>query len=112
MSIIAAAEIEDYRLRSQHPDYGDATFHLQPGDVIADGGYFEFEPDKLFDPLHPPLGSCFRFVSDPRLRKGIGVRFHDDEYVVVEFPPERASSGSARWGPIRICRSVWSSSRR
>ena len=88
VTIIAAEEIPDYQLTAQHPDYGGSSFHLQSGDVIADGGYFEFEPDKLYDPLKPPVGSCFRFVSNAKLRKGIEVRFHDDEYVIVEFPPE------------------------
>lgn len=88
VAIIAIAEIPEYQLSLQHPDYGTATFHLQPGDIIADGGSFEFEPDKLYDPLEPPVGSCFRFASDPKLRKGIEVRFHDEEFVLVVFPRE------------------------
>lgn len=88
VTVIATEEMEDYRLSAQHPDYAGASFHLQAGDIIADGGYFEFEPDKLYDPLQPPVGSCFRFIANPKLRKGIEVRFHDDEYVIVEFPPE------------------------
>lgn len=86
VKIIASAPIRDYRLTRQHADYGNATFDLLPGDVIADGGYFDFEPDKLYDPLAPPIGSCFRFVADRTLRRGLAVRFHDDEHVLVAFP--------------------------
>lgn len=86
VSVIATEEMVDYRLAAQHADYGTATFHVQPGDVLADAGYFEFAPDKLFDPLNPPVGSCFRFVPDTRLRKGVAVRFHHDQFVLVAFP--------------------------
>ena len=88
VAIVANEDIPEYRLSAQHPDYGGASFRLQAGDVIADGGYFEFEPDKLYDPLRPPVGSCFQFMANPKLKKGIEVRFHNDEYVLVEFPPE------------------------
>lgn len=84
--IIAATHIGQYSLDTQHPDYGDATFDLLPGDILADGGYFEFEPGKLYDPLSPPVGSCFAFMVDDSVKKGIRVRFHDDEKVLVAFP--------------------------
>jgi hypothetical protein len=87
VTVIAVQEIPHYRLDSQHADYGGAAFLLEPGDVLADAGYFEFEPRKLFDPLNPPVGSCFRFVADESLRKGLRVEFHNDEHVIVAFPP-------------------------
>lgn len=86
VKVVAAQEIDQYRLETQHSDYGDATFHILPGDILADGGYFEFEPDKLYDPLTPPVGSCFRFAVDSKLRRGLSVRFHDDDKVLVAFP--------------------------
>lgn len=93
--IVAAEELPLYHLSAQHPDYGDATFHVHPGDLLADGGSFEFRPDKLFDPLNPPVGSCFRFVPNPDLRKGLRVRFHQDDQVLVEFPEQRLAEFGA-----------------
>ena len=70
---------DDRRLRTRSritdstasiPDYGGGTFHLQPGDIIADGGYFEFEPDKLYDPLEAPVGSCFQFIAESQDQEG------------------------------------------
>lgn len=84
--IIATGEISQYSLRGQHADYGNAHFSLLPGDVIADGGYIEFEPDKLYDPLNPPVGSCFRFVTDQKRTKGLSIRFDDNDHVNVLFP--------------------------
>lgn len=86
VKVIATGVIEQYRLETQHPDYADAAFSVLPGDVLADGGYFEFEPDKFYDPFKPPVGSCFRFASDSKLKRGLSVRFHDDEHVLVAFP--------------------------
>lgn len=88
VGVIARKEIADYRLEAQHADYGDATFHVLPGDVLADAGDFVIAPDKLYDPLQPPVGSCFRFVGNPSLKKGIKVTFGDPEHVLVEFPTE------------------------
>lgn len=84
--IIATSQIDQYRLRNQHGDYAGASFSILPGDVLADGGLFEFEPKKRYDPLSPPVGSCFRFIADPKLKKGLNVRFFDDEHVLVAFP--------------------------
>lgn len=84
--IIATDDISQYSLQKQHVDYGYAHFGLLPGDVIADGGYIEFEPEKLYDPLSPPVGSCFRFVSEQKRTKGLSVRFTDNDHINVLFP--------------------------
>lgn len=100
VTLVAAKEIPRYRLDSQHADYGNSDFHLYPGDLIADAGYFEFEPHKLFDPLNPPVGACFKFVIDERLTKGLQVRFYEDDHVLVFFPPRLlAEFGSLRNRP-------------
>jgi hypothetical protein len=95
--ILATDDLDGYRLEGQHADYGNATFNLLPGDVLGDGGYFEFEPDKLYDPLEPPVGSCFKFVSDTKQKRGLSVQFHDDEHVLVVFP-EKLMPGFAALG--------------
>jgi hypothetical protein len=86
VKVIATSPLERYQLDTQHPDYANAVFSIMPGDVLADGGYFEFEPNKSYDPLKPPVGSCFRFASDSKVKRGLRVRFHDDEHVLVAFP--------------------------
>lgn len=86
VKIIATVPVEQYQLATQHADYANAAFSIMPGDVLADGGYFEFEPNKTYDPLKPPVGSCFRFASDSKIKRGLRVRFHDDEHVLVAFP--------------------------
>ena len=67
--IVATEELLEYRLAAQHVDYQGASFRLRPGDVIADAGFFEFEPDD-------------------QVRKGIRVRFYDDDRVLVRFAPQ------------------------
>lgn len=86
IKIVATKLIDQYALERQHADYGNATFSLLPGDILADGGFFDFEPGKLYDPLNPPVGSCFAFIADKAVKKGIRVRFHDDDKVLVAFP--------------------------
>ena len=86
VKIVAVEPIDPYHLKNQHPDYGDASFHLLPGDVLAEGGSLEFEAQKLYDPLNPPVGSCFEFVRDSTVKRGLKVRFDDDDHVRVAFP--------------------------
>ncbi|GAB3619914.1 hypothetical protein GCM10027417_11750 [Glutamicibacter endophyticus] len=92
--IIATSDISQYRLGRQHPDYCNTHFSLQTGDVLADAGFVEFEADKLYDPLSPPVGSCFRFVPNQQRTKGLSVRFDDNDQVVVVFP-EKVMQGFA-----------------
>ncbi len=53
--------------------------------MLADGGSIAFEADKLYDPLDPPIGSCFKFVEDPNLRRGIRVTFEEDDAILVRL---------------------------
>jgi hypothetical protein len=86
--VLAIEPLPRFRWERQHSDYGDAVFDLRIGDVLADGGSFTFEADKLYDPLDPPIGSCFKFVEAPGLRRGFRVTFDDDEAIFVRLPPE------------------------
>jgi hypothetical protein len=84
--IIVKEDMCGHQWSNQHAQYGDASFDLQPGDVLADAGYFEFDAEKKYDPLDPPLGSCFSFVRSASLHKGIKVAFDGDETVAVQIP--------------------------
>jgi hypothetical protein len=88
IKLVAVEPIEGYRLQRQHQDYGNASFNIAAGDVLADGGDFTFEADKLYDPLNPPVGSCFKFVADRTLKRGVRIKWDSDDYVIVAFPEE------------------------
>jgi hypothetical protein len=84
--VLAIEPLNGFRWERQHPDYGVTVFDLRVGDVLADGGSVQFEADKLYDPLDPPIGSCFKFVEDPNLRRGIRVTFEEDDAILVRLP--------------------------
>ncbi|WP_282006664.1 hypothetical protein [Propioniciclava sinopodophylli] len=86
--IVSSVQNSAYSLREQHPDYGNQTFAIRPGDVLGVAGSFEFEADKLYDPLNPPVGSCFRFVEEPKQQRGLQVRFTEDDQVLVLMSTE------------------------
>jgi hypothetical protein len=86
--VLAVEPLRGFRWERQHPEYGDAVFDLRIGDVIADGGSFPFEADKLYDPLNPPIGSCFKFVADPKVHRGVRVTFEDDDAILVRLSPD------------------------
>jgi len=84
--VIAVKPIKGHRWINQHPDYDGAVFDLEPGDVVADAGSFRFNAEKTYDPLDPPIGSCFSFIRSEKLKKRIKPAFDGDETVVVQIP--------------------------
>ena len=88
VAAVAKVAIPDYHLSRQHADYQGARFQVSPGDILGEAGSFEFHVNKLFDPLQPPVGSCFRFVEDPKIKRGLAVRFDDEEQVTVVMSSE------------------------
>lgn len=86
--VLAVEPLKNFRWERQHADYGDAVFDLRVGDVLAEGGSFTFEADKLYDPMNPPIGSCFKFVEDLDLHRGIKVTFENDDVIFVRLPRE------------------------
>ncbi|MEJ5928838.1 hypothetical protein WG915_09480 [Corynebacterium sp. H128] len=84
-----------FKWQRQHSEYGDATFSLKRGDVLADGGMIRFDAAKSYDPLDPPLGSCFRLVPDDRLKKRMEISFSNEEQITLLIPTETADFLSA-----------------
>lgn len=84
--VLATTEMDDFRYEAQHEDYGDAVFHVAAGDVIAVAGIFQFDIEKWYDPLNPPLSSFVRIVKsvteDPHLGIDLG-----GEVIQVQVPP-------------------------
>jgi hypothetical protein len=84
--IIVSKEIENHRWTKQNVDYGNASFNLKPGDILADAGSFRFNAEKLYDPLDPPVGSCFKIVRSESLHKRIKVAFDGNDTVDIQIP--------------------------
>jgi hypothetical protein len=101
VQILATEQIDHYRLSNQHTDYGDATFRILPGDVLAYAGPFEFKPDKRYDPMDPPVGALFKFVGKGRGRR-VKVRFDDDEHILVIFDDDLLAGLKAMSGRVDL----------
>ena len=84
--IILVDDLNDHFWEKQHAEYGNARFDLLQGDILAEAGTFNFSADKLFDPLDPPIGSCFRFVRSTSRHKRILVTYDSDDTVDVQIP--------------------------
>lgn len=85
--LVANVEIVGYRLERQHLEYGDAVFVVREGDVLGIGGSFRADVEKLYDPMNPPLESCFVFRSDDSVKTGVALQFSEDDHVIVRFKP-------------------------
>lgn len=84
--VILTKDLNGHRWQNQHAEYGDAQFDLLQGDILAEAGTFNFSADKLFDPLDPPIGSCFRFVRSSSRHKRILVTYDSNDTVDVQIP--------------------------
>ena len=59
--VIATQRIVRYRPELPHEDYGDAEFSIEPGEVLAALGEFEFLIEPRFDPLRADPPSLIQF---------------------------------------------------
>ncbi|QSQ11214.1 hypothetical protein [Myxococcus landrumensis] len=58
--IVSSVELPHYKPEGIHPDYGDAAFSINQGDVLALGETMAFMADKDFDPLAGAVNSFMR----------------------------------------------------
>lgn len=83
--LVAASPVE-LNLASQHDDYDGATFGVSRGDVVGHAGTFSFDARKSYDPMRPPLESCFRFSQKSNKTPFIEIDSSLDDYVTVNVP--------------------------
>lgn len=89
--VVASKAISEFSWEKQHEDYSQEKFEIRKGDLLANGGYFSIKVGKLYDPMDPPVGSCFRLTVDPNQKREIKVNFDDDEQVVILMSREMAN---------------------
>ena len=85
--LVAVEPILSFRWSRQNAEYGGAEFDIETGDTIGFGGSLTFNAKKRYDPLSAPVGSCFKFINDAGLRKGIRINFDSNEEIIVRLPP-------------------------
>jgi hypothetical protein len=61
--IVALVELPHYQPEGLHPDYGEAAFSINRGDVLALGATMVFMADKEFDPLAGAVNSFMRVAK-------------------------------------------------
>lgn len=86
--IAAITSIDNYTLDTFNEDYGGIGFDIQPGDILATYGPLRIHADKLWDPMQPPLESCFKFVRDDGATSDVSVDLlSDPDQVIVNMSP-------------------------
>jgi hypothetical protein len=85
--LFAAKVIAGYQPAGAHPDYGTASFDLEPGEVLGVGPAFSFDVDKQFDPLRAPVASIMR-VSKGEHPDGPFRMALEDEFVEIILSQE------------------------
>ena len=87
VQLIAMEAIPDYCLTNQNHGYGTFTFDLEPGDIVGVAGSFSLEAHKLYDPMQPPVDSCFRIVQSDAVTAPVDFRldYSLQDYVRIEL---------------------------
>ncbi|MBN8625467.1 MAG: hypothetical protein J0M17_08265 [Planctomycetes bacterium] len=64
VNVVARAkrDIKRYQVENSHPDYGDATFAIRAGDILAVSEGYSFDADITFDNLKK-IGSIMQVVE-------------------------------------------------
>jgi len=92
INVVSLAHNANFQWEMQHSDYAGYEFDIQPGDILALGGVLEFDVEKDYDPMSPPLGSCFRIVRDQYGGRVVRVDFSDPDQVLI-YVPEAIAQG-------------------
>jgi len=80
--VSAAKDIGSYRVANMHPDYGDATFVVTEGDILAIGESYIFEINAGFDSMQR-LGSIMQ-IDEAKEEGDIPLRvdFNGDKILI------------------------------
>lgn len=82
LSVNAMTELS-WRPDGLHPDYGDTTFKLPRGTVIAVGPEFSFEVSDEFDPLTGSVSSLFTAICTDEQSAPARLRFDSDNKIQI-----------------------------
>lgn len=80
--VCALKKLEGYRPEQLHPDYGERSFSVQVGDVLAVGDDFAVRAEKQFDPLAADIPSIMRIVRGKRDKGPFEVNFDTDQILI------------------------------
>ena len=81
--VCADQDMKGYRPSELHPDYGEAVFDVEAGDVIAVGGYCSFIAEKSFDPLRPPVASFIAIIVGSHHEGPLQVDYDSDKITII-----------------------------
>ncbi|WP_163863957.1 hypothetical protein [Myxococcus eversor] len=81
--VCALQRIEQYGPVQLHPDYGDRTFDVQAGDVLALGADYALRVEKQFDPLAADIPSIMRLQKGKHLSGPFEVNFGGEQIILI-----------------------------
>lgn len=86
--VCALKKLEHYRPEHLHPDYGERTFTVQVGDVLAVGDDFAVRAEKQFDPLAADIPSIMRIARGQWEKGPFKVNFDADHQILIYLSTE------------------------
>ncbi len=81
--ICSDTDVKDYMPSKSNPDYGNISFEIEKGDVLATGGHSTFIAEKTFDPLKPPLGSLFTVTMGSHFDGPMEIDYSYDKITLI-----------------------------
>lgn len=82
LRVIGRSPLESYRPQGLHSDYGDSTFSLESGDVLAEGEEVSFTAAKDFDPLAGAVSSFMRIECGDNDTGPFETRFYQSRILI------------------------------
>jgi hypothetical protein len=81
--VVAKKEIRNYTIRKSHADYGDLSFSIEPGDILAISKGFDFDVDISTDDLQK-ISSIMVIAVDKERKKGeLSINWHGQKIKVL-----------------------------
>lgn len=85
IDVAARRTLDSYRPTRLHADYGDASFTIETGSILATGLYFYFDVHDSFDPLSGNAASLFRIRSNETDDEPMSVVCDAENHVIIKL---------------------------
>jgi hypothetical protein len=97
--VTAQVDIPDYRVENAHEDYGDATFAIKAGDILAIGEGYIFPVESDYDSMSR-IGSIFKLnESQSAGDQPMQLSFNGDKILILLSKPDMAVYKSLKAQP-------------
>lgn len=88
--VVAIQDFPSFCWEKTNPEFGNFTWQVAPGDVVAYFGSFRFNVQKMFDPINPPISSLLHIQRNKDQKSDMVLNYDNGEQAVLHISDKTA----------------------